>query len=230
MTTISTCILFDIDGTLIHTHGAGRDAFAQALCETLDVEDDLASISFAGATDLNLFHLLCKKHNRQISPEKEATFFRLLEQYLNETLSGKNIILFPGVIELLDVLSCEQDILLGLLTGNAENCARVKLAPHSLNTYFSFGGFGNEYALRADIAHKAHKRAILRAGHRGLSFFVIGDTPQDVLAARAIHAKCLAVATGKYSEAALAEAGADYVFSTLSDTASIHRILRETGR
>lgn len=220
-----TCILFDIDGTLVDTHGAGRDAFTRAICETLCIIDDLRHISFAGATDLNVFHTLCEKHHITSNPDREKQFFQRLEEYLTDALHRDNMVLFPGVTELLDALTAHPQIDLGLLTGNAGNCARVKLAPFNLNHYFPFGAYGNEFAVRSDIARCALQRAIERSGNPNLRMIVIGDTPLDILAAQSINATSLAVATGQYSTEELHAAGADHVLPSLADTLDIlHRL------
>ncbi len=189
------------------------------------MEDDLACISFAGATDLDLFHQLCNKHGVTCTSERQSQFFHFLEHYLGSTLSAQDTLLYPGVVELLDELSQAPSLLLGLLTGNAEKCARIKLEPHALNGYFSFGGYGHEFAIRGDIAKKAKERALRLAGHDEMTFFVIGDTPKDVLAAQTIGATCIAVATGTYTQEALREAGADFVVEDLSDTKQLSNLM-----
>lgn len=218
---MTLCIFFDIDGTLIETGGAGRSAFRKAVCETLDVNEDLRHISFAGATDLGLFHALCATHSRTTTPELEKRFFNLLHKHLEQTLNADRVELLPGVRDLLEHLAECPGVELALLTGNAATCARLKLAPHDLNRFFAFGAFGDEHALRADIARCAQQRARERLGDN-VGCHVVGDTPQDIAAARAIGAPCLAVATGRYTAEELAAASADAVFHDLTQ---IHAIV-----
>ena len=213
-----TCILFDIDGTLIDTRGAGRRAFTQAICEVLQIDDSLHHISFAGATDLNVFRTVCDLHHIEANPTLEQQFFEQLESQLAQHLSPEEVILLPGVFDLLDALHPLPSVTSALLTGNAAACARLKLDVHRIFHFFEFGAYGDEFPVRADIARQAKARASEHLTHPAPDFIVVGDTPLDVLAAQAIQAPCIAVATGSYSENELQAAGADFVFPDLTQT------------
>jgi len=219
------CILFDIDGTLIDTGGAGRSAFGLAVKDVLEIDDDLQWISFAGATDLGILEEVYLHHGCIFTDADVSLFFDRLEYRLHAALTDRNVIKFTGVTELLEALAARDDVLLGLLTGNAEKCARVKLLTHALHDYFSFGGYGSEFADRNQVARLAHDRAVVKAGHHEMSVWVVGDTPKDVAAAQAIGAKCLAVTTGRYDARTLHEAGADVVVDSFCDTDELVAVL-----
>ncbi|MFH0909244.1 MAG: HAD hydrolase-like protein, partial [bacterium] len=121
-----TLVLFDIDGTLLETHGAGRQAFANALRVVFGSDEELKRISFAGATDLDVFRKIMNDKGHTPTPEEEEAFFRRLPVELTQTTSAQRVELFPGVRELLVALSADRRVLLGLVTGNIEECARIK--------------------------------------------------------------------------------------------------------
>lgn len=219
----TTTVFFDIDGTLLDTDGAGRDAFARALTCVLGGDDDLRYVSFAGATDLNLLRKMTEDRGEEHCNDREQRFFDALERELRAVLNRDNVHIFEGVVELLKAISVRDDVQLGLITGNAEKTAEIKLAPHNLNRFFSFGAYGDEEACRRDIAGLAVERAKTRLplGNRFGRMIIIGDTPSDIDAAKAIGASVLAVASGRFTEDALERAGADLVLTDLCDTARI---------
>jgi phosphoglycolate phosphatase-like HAD superfamily hydrolase len=218
-----TLILFDIDGTLLDTSGAGRRSFMRALDDVFGWGDDARNLTFAGATDLDLLTRLAERRGRTLSRGQVEDFFGRLPGALRTALQADPPHVYPGVRELLETLSARDDVCLGLVTGNIETCAWVKLESCHLHGHFTLGAFGHEHADRCDIARLARQRAEQAAG--GPTAFrachLIGDTPSDIRAAQAIGATALAVATGGYDATRLREAGAHQVWADLSDTSQI---------
>jgi len=222
-----TVVLFDIDGTLLDLRGAGRRAFVQAIEAVFGWRDDIAYVNFAGNTDLNVLQQVLQAHGRPVTDEDCDRFFRRLPLELEGAAAGAELILYPGVRELLETLSARDDVVLGLVTGNIETCARIKLRQFNLHGHFVLGAFGDDHADRNEIARLAldRIRASLPRGATIRRVTLVGDTPLDVAAAKAIGATCIAVATGKFNAAALRSAGADHALDTLADTPNVLALL-----
>lgn len=223
-----TLVLFDIDGTLLHTAGAGREAFARSLRDIFGWEDSIEYIQFAGATDLMVLERIMREHGYAPRPGDVERFFDALPRHLEDTLRHAQSILYPGVRALLERLAEDDRYLLGLVTGNIASCARRKLQHYDLHGHFLLGAFGHEHADRLDIARLALERARAHVGDpsRITGRFLIGDTPSDVAAAHAIDATAVAVATGTFRHAELEAAGADWVLDDLSDLEAVMRLLQ----
>lgn len=195
-------VLFDIDGTLILSGGAGEKAFARVCEREFGIENGTANLNFAGRTDTSIIRDFFKQFAIAPTPEN---FRRFLDHYvflLDHLLRQLNGTVLPGVHRLIDELrTLPQPPLLGLLTGNIVLGAEIKLRHYALWELFETGGFADDHEDRNQIAHAARNRAnrILRRDLKGSEIVVIGDTPRDVECANAIGAKSLAVATGKYS-------------------------------
>ena len=218
-------ILFDIDGTLIQGHGMGRRALERAFAEVfhkdLKKHPDVNEVFFAGSTDMVIieemaqaFHLYPDAVKEQWT-ELEAAYLRHLKITVNETPDRRAC---PGVKELLERLRVRDEIVLGLLTGNLESGARVKLDPFGLNEYFDFGAFGSDGPDRNKLAVLAVERAEERFGKslERTDVMVVGDTLSDVSAAVTNGYWSAAVATGWCKEEELVAAGAHAVFPDLS--------------
>lgn len=218
-----TLILFDIDGTLLDTSGAGRRSFALALEEAFGWGAAAQSISFAGATDLDLLERIAARHDTKLSPAQVDDFFGRLPGALRLALQAEPPQIYPGVRELLETLSARDDVCLGLVTGNIESCAWVKLEACHLHGHFTLGAFGHEHADRRELARLARNRAeqTLPAGTTFRACHLIGDTPSDISAAHAIGATAMAVATGSFDPERLRDAGAHHVWDSLADTPQI---------
>ncbi len=208
-------LFFDIDGTLIRTGGAGKAAMEAALRTAFGVSEIRDTISYSGRTDPDIGRDLLRVHDLDPTP---ANYERLRDAYLRHLGPCMNAIrghVLPGIAELLERLrSANRRV--GLLTGNIEAGARVKLDHFGLWNHFSFGGFGDGCHDRDDVARTALAAARAIHGEPLNDLWVIGDTPNDVKCARAIGAKCVAVATGWHSAAELAAANADLVLDDLS--------------
>jgi|Deesub1362B_J571_1020462.scaffolds.fasta_scaffold02992_4 phosphoglycolate phosphatase-like HAD superfamily hydrolase len=223
-------ILFDIDGTLMHSGGAGRMAMVQAFEEVFGIPDAFDGIGMSGKTDPQILNEAFEKHGLTGDPVKNEQFkhryFELLQENIRMDLPLKRV--FPGVKELLERLHREKEVLVGLLTGNWEQGARIKLGYFGLWDYFPFGAFGDDSMDRNELLPFAIRRAERLLDARGRPApiapkraVVIGDTPSDVRCAKVHGAKAVAVATGSYSKAQLESAGADLVLENLEKPAKI---------
>ncbi len=192
-------VLFDIDGTLIRTGGAGVKAFARAFETEFGLSDGTERLKFAGRTDVSLVREFFSQHG--ITPDKThfdrffATYLFCLKKIIAEC-KGE---VCPGVREFLNGLrTLPAPPLVGLLTGNIRLGAEMKLRHYNLWDEFSFGGFADDNEERDGIAAIAKTRGeeLLKTKLRGEEVLVIGDTPLDIRCARSIGAKVLAVATG----------------------------------
>jgi phosphoglycolate phosphatase len=211
--------LFDIDGTLISSGGAGKAALEAALTSVFGLRPDTTALVFSGRTDRAIIRDLFGMHNLEDSPENRR---RLVEAYLGhlpECLrTGRGRVL-PGIAALLERLSGRKDVALGLLTGNIRHGARAKLGHFDLFRYFAFGGYGDEHLERDDVAHEALAEVRRRLGGTVTAerVWVIGDTPLDIRCARAIGARVAAVGTGWHPLEELEAARPDLLFADLSD-------------
>jgi phosphoglycolate phosphatase-like HAD superfamily hydrolase len=151
---------------------------------------------------------------------------------LEDELAGVQVIVLPGVRELLTALAGDSRVTLGLLTGNVERGARLKLGPTGLSGFFDFGAFGSDAERRSDLATLAVARA---RAHAGISFIgaevvIVGDTPADVTCGAHLGVSTIAVTTGRHGRAELAAAGADHVVADLSQWRRIFRIILDEER
>lgn len=192
-------VLFDVDGTLIRTGGAGVQAFVRVFATEFGIVDGVARLRFAGRTDRSLVREVFQQHG---VPASDANFRRFFERYvfwLDHLLADCKGGAIPGVWEFLRQLQAlPQPPLLGLLTGNIRLGAEIKLRRFGLWEVFHTGGFGDDHEDRNQIAAIARDRGrrVLGENLRGEHILVVGDTPHDIRCARSIGAKALAVATG----------------------------------
>jgi len=213
-------MLFDIDGILIITGGAGARSWSLAFDELYGIPADIGQFTDTGMTDPDVGR---KTFEAVLGREPERhEFTKLLERrlhYLHQTVqqSGDYHVL-PGVENLLPRL-VDEGYLLGLITGNLEAAAHIKLHRANLNRFFSFGGYGSDSSDRAEVTRIAMRRASLVFGERVDSgrCVVIGDTPHDVAGAHAAGVVCVGVASHNYNAAQLTEAKADWVIESLED-------------
>lgn len=209
-------LLFDIDGTLIDTRGSGMRALQLALGDVVPRVPP-TPIDTCGRTDRAIVNQLFENFGVPNSPAYWHRFMDRYIKYLANMLPQSEGCVLPGVVPLLDRLSNRTDVALGLLTGNTRQGAQIKLRHFGLNDRFSFGGFGEEHAERGGVAEAAMAAAhqYLGRGKPWESVWVIGDTPQDVVCARQIHAHSAAVATGRYDRTDLAAQHPDLLLDNL---------------
>lgn len=220
-------LLFDIDGTLITSGGAGEGALNDAMLERFGVADGLGEINLAGATDSSISRSMLEQNGLAASAENITALLDSYLHHLKQRLplhSGK---LLPGIVTLLDCLKGREDCILALLTGNIIRGAEIKLGHYGVWDYFEFGAFADDHHDRNELGHFARARALER---HGIEFppetiYVIGDTPRDIACGNAIGAKTVAIATGKYSREELAACNPDYLFDDLSDTEAVMQAL-----
>jgi len=213
-------ILFDIDGTLINTGGAGAASWRLAFDELYGISADIGKFTDAGMTDpavgRRTFEAVLNR-----KPERRE-FTRLMERrnfYLHQTVQeSKGYEVLPGVNELLPKL-IDGGYMLGIVTGNVEAAAHVKLHRANLNRFFSFGGYGSDSDERGEVTRIALERASQVYGEKVErdQAFSVGDTPLDVTGAHAAGIECVGVGSHHYTADQLREAGADYAITSLEE-------------
>ncbi|MBX9687864.1 MAG: HAD family hydrolase [Candidatus Obscuribacterales bacterium] len=219
-------VLFDIDETMIYSDGVGRRAMETALKQVFDERLDAGRHNMSGKTDPQIcFELLSELGYSldEIKSRLPLAFKVYLERLELEIENAGKYGLHQGVLELLRELEKRPEIHLGLLTGNIEEGARLKLEPFDLNSYFVFGAFGSDSADRMDLPLFAHKRAEEVFGKEFLreEIVIIGDAVNDVLCAQGYGVKSIITATGKTPRETLAGLKPDYLFDSLLNTAEL---------
>lgn len=224
-------VLFDIDGTLLWTDGAGRRAIHRALIEVFG-DTGPKDHWFDGKTDPQIVRELMRMAGRDDAHIDEqmaplfARYVACLQKELRDPEHPAKPL--PGVLDLLDALSRRAGVALGLLTGNLVEGARAKLRAVGIDPdLFVVGAFGSDHEERPELPAIAQRRAreVLGVEIPGPSIIVIGDTPADVQCGRGIGARAIGVASGRYSVDELASHGADAVFPSLVDTDAIVRVI-----
>lgn len=215
--------LFDIDGTLISSGGAGKAALEVALTSEFGMAARTETLSLSGRTDTAIVGDLFRLHGIDDTPVNRRRLFDAYLNHLPACLETRRGLVLPGVRTLLEGLRLRDDVAVGLLTGNVRAGARVKLGHFGLFDYFAFGGFGDRHVDRDDVAREALAEVRARYGERVPCerVWVIGDTPLDIRCARAIGARAAAVATGWHPADELARAGPDLLLGDLSDPSAL---------
>lgn len=220
-------VLFDIDCTLINGHGVGKRAVLRALREVYGLQGELGDYSFHGRTDpvivRDLVELWSRAAGLELGPQAfdgqlEACLARYVE-LLREELAQTSVEVLPGVRELVPALAADRRALLGLLTGNVAEGARLKLSGTGLLPHFEVAAYGSDSGVRPELPAVALRRAEALTGQRfrGKEIVIIGDTPADISCGAHLGVKTIAVATGRYTAAELAEYAPDHVFDDLGD-------------
>jgi len=224
-------VLFDIDGTILNCNNAGRASLIKATKETFGTIGRMEKIDFQGKTDpviliesLEMMGFSHAEIESKSADLKERYFF-----HLGENIHRFDVILFPGIMEILRALSERDDIILGLLTGNFYESAMIKLSRHGLNRFFEFGAFGDDAPVR-DLLPAVAKSRISQLYGIDIDFgntYIIGDTVYDIRCARYAGAVSVAVGTGWTDHGVLLGEGPDYFFTDLSDTGKFLSLLQE---
>jgi phosphoglycolate phosphatase len=223
---VTRLVLWDVDGTLVDSARIGRDAFVEAFERVVGRPPD-AMVPFAGRTDLEI----AADFLQASGVDNGDALVDRFEEELVATMAGRLDELrergraLPGARDALERLAAEPGVVQSLLTGNVERNAKLKLAPFGLGRWIEFGcgAYGSDHRVRGELVAIARARTERAHGTDVPpdAVVLVGDTPLDVAAAREGGARAVAVATGPYDEAALAEAGADVVLPDLSDTAAV---------
>lgn len=219
--------LFDIDGTLIRCGGAGQAAMEAALASVFGVTAPTWDIPVHGRTDRGIIADLFRFHGIVDDANSYARFRDGYLAHLPDHLARREGRVLPGILALLEALAARNDVLLGLLTGNFRDGARIKLEHFRLREHFAFGGYGDDHHSRNDVAAEALREACTRVGRPvpGDRVWVIGDTVSDVACARAIGARAVGVSTGVVSRSELQGCSPDWLFDDFSDPQCLLELL-----
>lgn len=213
-------ILFDIDGTLLHTGGAGAVAWQRAFIELYEVEANITEHTHAGMTDPEIAEIVFREvlHRKGSATERAEAIGCYLGHLADAVAESKGYYVIEGIEELLPRL-VEDGILLGIVTGNIEAAAHIKLARGDLNRFFTFGGYGSDARDRTELTKKALERGEAVSGHPldKAETIAIGDTPRDVRAGHGAGIRVVGVATGSYAVDELTDAGADWSLENVKD-------------
>ncbi|NLH51061.1 MAG: HAD hydrolase-like protein [Myxococcales bacterium] len=224
--------LFDIDGTIMLSGGAGLRAMERAFEERYRIPNSFAEFHFQGKVDPAIFREALVKHNLPVAdPDQEIrALITKYEQYIAEEMPrSTKAILYPGVKELILALTGCPGVSIGLLTGNVIGGARAKLSHFDLWRYFPYGAFGSDEEIRSRLVPIALERASRHLGtvvRPGRDVYIIGDTDRDIATAKDNGCTAVGVGTLNFSAARLAELGADIVFENFADT---KRVLQTLG-
>lgn len=225
-------VLFDIDGTILYTGGAGRRAMRQSLLAVFGSTGPIKDFPFYGKTDPQIIMELMTLagYAPSLIERRLGRFWDVYVEHLRaEMARAHGLKVYPGVLELVQELQGRDGTLLGLQTGNIERGARLKLEPVGLNRYFPVGAFGDDSANRDQLPRIAVERVREQFGRgfNGRDVVIVGDTPADISCARHFGAKVVVAATGFCSYDDLAKAKPDALFHDFSDYRTVmEEILR----
>lgn len=220
-------ILWDIDGTLIVSRGAGMRAMERALRERFGFTGALEPIDWSGRTDSWIAHEMLRRHRFSDTPQNVHDYLEAYLALLPLELRAAQGRTLPGIVELLETIHRREDLAQGLLTGNLARGAQIKLEHYRVWHYFEFGAYADDSPRRNDLGPHALRRAGER--HR-VEFaparaFIIGDTPHDIECGQVIGAHTIAVATGRYSVEELGARRPTAVFPDFSDVPAVLRVI-----
>jgi phosphoglycolate phosphatase-like HAD superfamily hydrolase len=223
-------LLFDIDGTLIHSGGAGKAAMERSFEKIYGLKDGFQGVQLMGRTDPSILLEALGQHHLEWKDAEVEKFreyyFWFLEEEIEKPRPDKA--LCPGVLPLLSALQQERDVELGLLTGNWKYSGLTKLRHFGIDGFFNFGAFADDSIRREELVPFAVDRYAKTSGMTSdkETVFVIGDTPLDIQCARPHGVKTVAVATGMHSLETLRSENPDYLFRSFTDTDEVLRIFR----
>ena len=224
-------LLFDIDGTLIRSGGAGRTSMEKAFKKLYGIENGFGGIEMMGRTDPAILAEALEKHDLELRPDQVSQFMELYFQFLKVEiqvpLEGK--IICPGIPSLLSALQARSDLILGLLTGNWRTSGMIKLGHFGIDKFFTLGAFGDDSSIREELVPVALERFVEKRGERIVkeNVYIIGDTPLDIHCARPHGVRTVAVATGFHSVEQLAAEEPDFLFQNFKDTDKVLEVLNK---
>lgn len=225
--------LFDIDGTLISTGGAGMRAFNRSLAAKFGLQAADGTVHPDGKTDPLILREILAHFGldtggcAEIQADVFASYLRFLDEEMGLARTGGTIRVLAGVKELLDRLAVEPGFCTGLVTGNLEEGARIKLRHAGLDGYFKFGGYGSDSENRTELTRTAILRGVRHIAPSPMeAAFVIGDTPLDIAHGRAAGARTIAVASAGYGMEELAPHEPDLLVADLTEVQAIIRFMR----
>lgn len=214
-------LLFDIDGTLLLTGGAGRVAFEDTFRELFAATDAWGDTVPDGKTDPQIIQEIAERSlNRKLTDKEYAKLTERYHKRFKEELGACNRFrVMPGIPTLMTTLAQERRLLLGIATGNFQETARLKLKQAELEHYFSFGGYGSDSDCRSRLTQTAYERGLEKSREqiKPDQVFVIEDTCHDIRAGKDLGAITVGVTTGSTPHCALEEEGADFIVSDLAD-------------
>jgi phosphoglycolate phosphatase len=224
---VGRLILWDIDSTLVNTGSAGQHALVRATIEWFGGDGDLNGVEIAGRTDTGIARQILEKYGKPVTEENIHSFLDRYVALLPEELPKRKGRVLPGVRELLEDLAAQPDKTLGLLTGNLERGARLKLGHYNLWEFFPFGAFADDHHDRNALGPCALTRALEKTATQFAPEHVdvIGDTGHDIACGKAIGARTIAVATGSWSRDRLAAHHPDFLFDDLSNVDEVKKTL-----
>jgi phosphoglycolate phosphatase-like HAD superfamily hydrolase len=219
-------LLWDIDGTLISTGAAGQRAIGRATAQRFE-GGDLDGVEIAGRTDVGIGRQILSKYHAPVNDKSVHSFLDLYVEFLEEELPRAKGRVLPGILELLEDAATTSDITLGLLTGNLERGAKLKLEHYDLWRFFAFGAFADDHHDRNELGAFALSRARETTGidFAAEQVDVIGDTGHDIACGKAFGARTIAVTTGPWSREQLAEREPDFLFDDLANVDEVKRKL-----
>ncbi len=223
-------LLFDIDGTILSPGKGAKKALRQAIEETLEEEIKIKPGFFAGKTDPMIISNFLTKAG--CMHEEFPLLLKIISNRYIELLKDYYVpfedgFVYKGIMEMIEEIMHHAELYLGLLTGNLEDGARIKLEPYGLNDYFHFGAFGNDGFMRTDLPPVALKRAQTFFGTKfdTNDVWVIGDTADDVMCGKVIHAKTIAIARNPMFEELINSANPDHVFYDTEDFEAVLSVI-----
>jgi phosphoglycolate phosphatase-like HAD superfamily hydrolase len=220
-------LLFDIDGTLVSTGGAGVRALKVVIEKRYGTRDDLHDVEIAGRTDSGIASSILQKYKVDPTPMNIDGFLDEYVALLPEMLATTDGNVLPGICEILARMNGRTDRVLGLLTGNVKRGAELKLQHYGLWDFFEFGAFADDHHDRNQLGEFARTRAQEKHGHAfdAAQIDVIGDTPHDIACGKAFGARTVAVATGGSTREKLSAFKPDFLFDDLSNVDEVIRTL-----
>lgn len=226
-----TVMLFDIDGTIMSTGGAGHRSIGRAFGARHGRPDACSGFSFGGMTDRAIARAGLTAIGMEVTPHAIDEILAAYLAALGEELFASRAVIHPGVEAAIEAGKAA-GAAVGLGTGNVRDGAQLKLSRVGLHQRFAFGGFGDDHETRSELIRigAARGAAALGVAIEACRVVIIGDTPKDVAAAQAIGADSIAVATGGFSAAELTASGATWVFRALDEEGAMAALLgRATG-